>query len=324
MKKTIWILLDNRIGSRHQAEGIAHYLDKTQFNIVEKELNYTAFAGLPNFIRGKTLLGLDASSKQKITAPYPDIVLSSTRRTAPVARYIKKQNPNTKLTQLIHIGKTGIKEFEKVFVPEHDNYKYFSPNIVYTTGAPHFITKEKLLEAKKIWEPHFAHLPHPITALIIGGSIKKHPFLLENAIQLAQNVKKLKSAEGGSLLITTSRRTGLKAQEEIIKHLSTIPSYNYLWGATGENPYLGFLSCADNLIVTGDSVSMCCEATATQKPLKIFTGNNWLTKKHMRFVQSLYTKGYAEELTENSSTSTPPSTTPLNTAKQIAKEISLL
>lgn len=324
MKKTIWILLDNRIGSRHQAEGIAHYLNKDEFEIIKKELNYTTLASLPNFLRGRTLIGLDDKSKQQITAPFPDIVLSSTRRTAPVARYIKKNSPKTKLTQLIHIGKTGLKEFEKVFVPEHDKYKLKSPNIIYTTGAPHFITSQKLEEAKQIWDTQFSHLPRPITALIIGGSIKKHPFSLENATNLALAVKKHKETEGGSLLITTSRRTGKLAEEEIIKHLSHIPSFNYLWGASGDNPYLGFLSCADNLIVTGDSVSMCCEATATHKPLKIFTGNNWLTKKHLRFVLSLYDKGVAQELTTEYSPSLPPSKITLNTAKDIAEEISSL
>ena len=213
MKKTIWILIDNRIGSRHQAEGIAHYLDTNLFNIIYKELKYTSLASLPNFIRGKTLLGLDKTSKQLITSPYPDIVLSSTRRTAPVARYIKKQSPQTKLTQLIHIGKTGLNEFEKVFVPEHDMHKIKSPNIVYTTGAPHFITPQKLEKAQKEWEEKFSNLPRPITALIIGGSIKKHTFSLENAKALAQSVKNIKQQEGGSLLITTSRRTGLEAEK---------------------------------------------------------------------------------------------------------------
>ena len=26
-----------------------------------------------------------------------------------------------------------------------------------------------------------------------------------------------------------------------------------------ENPYMGYLACSDNIIVTGDSVSMCCD-----------------------------------------------------------------
>ena len=324
MKKTIWILLDNRIGSRHQAEGIAHYLDKSKFNIIEKQIEYTKWAALPNFIRQKTLLGTTDATKQSITAPYPDIVLSSTRRTAPIARFIKKHNPKTKLVQLIHIGKTGLKEFDMVFVPEHDMYKTKSPNIHYTIGAPHFITDEKLEQAKKTWQETFSNLPHPITALIIGGSIKKHQFSLENALNLAESVKKLKQTEGGSLLITTSRRTGLQAEKLIMQNLENIPNFSYLWGATGDNPYLGFLACADNLVVTGDSVSMCCEATATKKPLRIFTGSNWLTKKHLRFVQSLYDKGYATELTNNieKTITTPP--TPLNTAEEIANKISTL
>ena len=295
MKKTIWILTDNRIGSRHQAEGIAHYLNKDEFNIISKNLNYTKLAGLPNFIRGRTLIGLDNSSKQLITSPYPDIVLSSTRRTAPIARYIKKHSPHAKLVQLIHIGKTGLKEFDKVFVPEHDMYKQKSPNIIYTIGAPHFITKEKLDLAKATWQQQFSNLPRPITALIIGGAIKKHPFSLENAPRLAKLVKDYKLQTGGSLLITTSRRTGKPAEQEIMKNLSSIPNYNYLWGASGDNPYLGYLAIADDIIVTGDSVSMCSEASSTQKPVRIFTGSNWLTQKHLRFVNSLYNKQYYPE-----------------------------
>jgi mitochondrial fission protein ELM1 len=95
-----------------------------------------------------------------------------------------------------------------------------------------------------------------------------------------------------------------------------------LWGAEGKNPYLGFLSCADNLIVTGDSVSMCCEATATQKPLRIFTGSNWLTDKHIRFVQSLYQQKVAQDIFSQESSVTQQ--TKLNIAKEIADKISEL
>ena len=95
-----------------------------------------------------------------------------------------------------------------------------------------------------------------------------------------------------------------------------------MWGAEGKNPYLGFLSCADNLIVTGDSVSMCCEATATQKPLRIFTGNNWLTDKHIRFVQSLYQQKVAQDIFSQESSVTQQ--TKLNIAKEIADKISEL
>jgi mitochondrial fission protein ELM1 len=144
MKKIIWILLDNRIGSRHQAEGIANYLNPEKFEIINKEITYTHLAALPNFIRGRTLIGLTEKCKKSLSSPFPDIVLSASRRTAPVARWIKKQNPQTQLIQLLHIGKCGSKDFTFIFTPEHDKHKYSAPNIQYTIGSPHAITEEKL------------------------------------------------------------------------------------------------------------------------------------------------------------------------------------
>ena len=319
MKKTVWILLDNRIGSRHQAEGVANYLNQEQFDIIYKEIEYTKLAALPNFIRGRTLLGLTKTSKKNLSHPMPDLVLSASRRTAPVARWIKNQSPQTKLFQLLHIGKCGIKDFTTIYAPEHDRYKFSAPNIKYTIGSPHFITQEKLDEAAKTWSEKFTHLPKPITALIIGGAIKKHPFSIENAKDLAQTVYNIKQKEGGSLLITTSRRTGQEAEKQIMAILKNIPQYAYLWGNKEANPYLGFLACSDNIIVTGDSVSMCCEATSTGKPLKIFTGKNWLTSKHLRFVESLFEKGYASNIKDLSAK--PQSTQKLNIAKEIAADI---
>ena len=322
MKQNVWILLDNRIGSRHQAEGVANYLDTKKFNIIKKEIEYNKWSALPNIIRSNTLIGVTNKSKNEINTSFPDLVISSSRRTAPIARWIKKQSPQTKLIQLLHIGKVGIKDFSLIFVPEHDKHKFKAENILYTIGSPHFVTDEKLKEAQKEWADKFSHLPKPITALIIGGSIKKHPFTLENAQNLAIATKQLKEKEGGSLLITTSRRTGIDAQNLIMETLKDIPNFPYLWGTEGKNPYLGFLACADNLIVTGDSVSMCCEATATQKPLRIFTGNSWLTNKHLRFVQSLYEKGFAQDVLSQNEAVTQPQK--LDIAKEIADKISSL
>jgi len=324
MKKTIWILLDDRVGSRHQAEGVAHYLKTYDFEVVDKEIKYTIFAGLPNVIRGRTLLGVDNLSEKELVAPWPDFVLSASRRTAPVARWIKKQNPNTKLVQLLHIGRFGAKDFSLIFAPEHDKGKYCSSNIVYTVGSPHFVTKEKLAEAKKTWSEKFSSLPHPITALIVGGAIKKRQFSLKNAADLAQKVKNLKQKEGGSILITTSRRTGVEAEKTIMSYLKDVPQFAYLWGDKNPNPYLGFLACADNLIVTGDSVSMCCEATSTHKPLQIFTGEKWLTAKHLRFVNSLVENGFASIFLDEPKVEKQRKLKELNVAKDIAEMISRL
>ena len=320
MKKTFWSLMDNRRGSVGQALGVIGALDRNIFEITEKNLEYNTLSALPNWIRGCSLLGITQRSAASIKAPFPDYVLSISRRTAPVARYIKKNSPKTKIIQLMYAGKTGLSDFDLVVVPEHDKQKAVAKNIHYIVGCPHRITPQFLQTEREKWSETFAALPKPLTAVIVGGAIKKKPFSAENALELGKALKELKKHIGGSLLITTSRRTGEEAQRIIMEQVKDIPQHTFLWGDKSENPYGGYLAYADNLVVTGDSVSMCCEATGTGKPLWIFSGRNWLTKKHLRFVESLYSSGCAIPLSENPDTSFKPKVS-LNASAEIAELI---
>lgn len=291
MVKTIWSLMDDRRGSVSQARGVLKALNPKKFTIVEKNIVYTRFAGLPNWLRGRTLLGVSAESRKMLQPPFPDYVLSISRRTAPIARYIKKYSPQTKIIQLMHSGNAGLDEFDLVVVPEHDKNKKQCENIHYIVGCPHQVTPQYLDEARIKWQPVFAKLPQPLTAVVIGGSIKGKPFPLDDVRALCREIKVLKQKIGGSVLITTSRRTGAEADKIIKEELAELPQYAYFWGDSRENPYAGFLACADNIVITADSVSMCCEATGTGKPIYLFVGgNHWLTQKHRRFAQSLIDK----------------------------------
>ena len=324
MKKTIWALFDNRMGSVGQAKGILQELDNDIFNIKEIQIKYNGLAKLPNIFKGKSLLGTTKSTQTTLkNNEFPDIVLSISRRTAPIARWIKKQSPNTKLIQLMHIGKIGYKEFELIIVSEHDKHKSVLPNIFYTTGCPHRITNDILLKNKCLWEKTFSNLPKPLTAVIVGGAIKNAKFSTENASNLADAIINIKNNIGGSILLTTSRRTGVAAEKIIAEKLKDVPSYSFLWGNKNPNPYLGFLSCADNIIVTGDSVAMCSEACGTGSPVMVFKGTNWLTAKHLRFVDSLYNGGFAIDIKDTNAKNFAPLKT-LRTAKDVANKISEL
>lgn len=316
MTKTLWVLLDNRRGSVGQAMGVVNLL-KDEFKVIEKKVEYNKLSALPNWLRGRTLIGLTKDSKKNIKAPFPDLVLSISRRTAPVARYIKKQSPNTKLIQLMHPGNAGLEEFDLIVVPKHDEGKKSTKNVYYIVGCPHRITGEYLQNERNKWAETFADLPRPLTAVIVGGAIKNKPFTAENAEALGRAIKELKQKIGGSILITTSRRTGEKAQNIIMDKIKGIPQFTYLWGDTAENPYGGFLACADNIVVTADSVSMCCEATGTGKPIYLFVGKNWLTPKHQRFAKSLIDNECAILLDDKKSAEFLPRNS-LNAAREIA------
>lgn len=320
MKKIVWLLLDNRLGSVGQIRGVAQALDKDKFEIIEKILIYTSLSILPNWIKGSSLMGIDGVSRKELKEPYPDLVICASSRSISTAKYIKKKSKGeTKLVYLMHPGNNELKNFNMVFMPRHDTAKKIEANCFVTEGSPHRVTKERLLEAKKEWKDKFAKLPKPLTALIIGGAIKDRDFSIENAKLLMEEVREFKHKIKGSLLMTTSRRTGKSQQEFIASGLSDIPSYNYLWGDNGDNPYLGFLACADNIIVTGDSVSMTCEVCGSGKPVFIFSGKKWLTPKHNRFVSNLIEKKYATELSTSNIDFKPEKV--LNDAKYVAETI---
>ncbi|MFI3241016.1 MAG: mitochondrial fission ELM1 family protein [Alphaproteobacteria bacterium] len=314
--KKLWLLLDNRMGSVGQAKGVALKLEK-DFEIIEKQINYNRFAKLPNILKFKSLIGIKKESKTTISQNFPDLIISASRRTAPVAQWIKKQSPTTKIIQLMHPGNYGLKDFDLVFVPHHDKgHRKETSNITYIFGAPHRLSQQKLKEAKQQWQKTFAHLPQPLTAVLVGGGASLNE---ENATKLGKELKTLKNKFGGSILITTSKRTGEKPTQLILNEIKDIPSHQYIWGQTQdqENPFMGYLACADNVVVTGDSVSMPSEACGTSKPVFIFLSNYGLKTKQIDFVKSLCNKKYACLLNDENAHNFKPQTI-LDTAKFIA------
>ncbi len=293
MKKVMWVLLDDRMGSVGQAKGIILAL-ADKLTIIEKQIVYNKWAKLPNCLKGRSLIGVDINKSSELNKDYPDLVLSTSRRTTPIARLIKKESKNkTKIIQLMHPGKCGIKDLDLVIIPEHDAKKCKGNNFFMITGCPHRITDSSINEAALKWEKEFFNLPKPYLSVIIGGAIKGKPFSLENAKSLAERIKSIHKEIGGSILVTTSRRTGTEPEKLIMDTLKGIPMHTFLWGEKKENPYMGYLACADKIIITGDSVSMCSEACGTGKPVLVFEGSNWLTSKHHRFVESLYDGKFA-------------------------------
>jgi len=319
MKKTIWALFDDRMGSIGQAKGILQELGN-DFEIIEKKIVYNKLAALPNMILGKTLFSLNRKQSSPLKEPFPDVVLSISRRTAPIALWIKKRSKGkTKVVQLMFPGKYGLQDFDLVAISEHDRGKSDSPNLFYITGCPHRINSKTITEAKEKWEPVFKDLPKPWTAVIIGGSVKKSLFTAKDAEKFAEAVLYIHNQVSGSLFITSSRRTGKEAEDVIMKKIEHIPAYTYLWGEEKENPIMGFYACADKIIATGDSVSMVCESCGTGKPVIIFSGK-WMPKKHHRFVKSLIDGGYAVDIKNQKAIDFAPSQC-LNPSEIIAGKI---
>ena len=311
---TVWILADDRAGNVNQLLGIAEQL-KTDFERID--IRYTGWVRLPNWLRGRTLLGLTEASKKNLTPPWPDVVLSAGRRSFPVARYIrKKSKKHTLIVQLMNPGSTGFYEAALVVLPMHDSFTKKAANVMRVVGAAHRITPARLKVERAKWEHVFSKYPHKRIAVIVGGATKDKPFTLQMAQDLIEAVKRLKPK---SLLVTTSRRTPAAVVDFLQRELPT-PHFFYRYGDKTENPYFGLLACADEIVVSGDSISMCSECCGTGLPVYIFAPDDMMSPKHKRFHTSLYADGYAVPL--EAAAHTPCGA--LNPARDIAERIAEL
>jgi mitochondrial fission protein ELM1 len=315
---TVWCLTDDRAGNRSQCLGVA---DALGWAYQVKDLDYGGLSSLPNLLLGASFAGLKEQSRARLAPPWPDLVIAAGRRTAPPARRIGRlASSGCFLAQIMHPG-AGAGDFGLIAQPRHDSH-VGGGNILPMTGAPHQLTAAGLEEEAKRWKGRFDDLPRPWIAVVVGGTTRRRRFTGAMARELGSAASKMALSTGGSLLVTTSRRTG-DAVEDLIGALAA-PNRVYRWGQgknegdEKENPYLGYLALADAVVVTGDSVSMCSEACAGTAPVYIFAPPALTVPKHARLHADLYEQGYARPMNGVLEDWTHP---PLNPAAEIAAAI---
>ncbi|MEK9678651.1 MAG: mitochondrial fission ELM1 family protein [Rhodospirillaceae bacterium] len=312
----VWVLTDDRPGTANQALGVA---DALALPYSVKTLSYGPMAGLPNPLLGSSFLGLKAGTKSSLAAPWPALVIAAGRRAGVIARAIKSRSGgSSKIVQVMDPGAWGRAAHDLIAVPEHDGLPA-RPNLLPIAGAPHRLTEAVLVEAGKNWSAGFVEFKRPLIAVLVGGGYQGGNFDAPKAEGLGRQAGAYAKSQNGSLLLIGSPRTGelLANVEAGLVAEDILPALSYAWRAETENPYLAILSLADELIVSGDTVTMCCEACFTGKPVWIFSPDGLAGPKHSRFHRGLYERGYAAPLGGEASQSAAP----LNEAARIARKI---
>ncbi len=287
----VWVLDDPRPGTSAQALGIAERLGVPFRRI---PLGWGRFPHLAGLVPGGSLLGLNAQAKRAATVATdnpPALVISAGRRSAAVALWMKSQY-GARVVHCMSPGLAGVLSphgFDLLVIPAHDNPSP-ADNVLPVLGAPHRLSPMLLQQAEAAWHERLAHMPHPRITLLVGGPVRAVGMPPSVAHTLGRKVARIAQATGGSVLATTSRRTGSEATEALAAGLSTSLNLIYRWGEPGENPYRGFLASADSIIVTADSVSMISEACATHAGVYV-AAPEMAGRRHHRLINSLVSAG---------------------------------
>jgi len=242
----VWVLLGRRTGDNNQLLRLAEALGLPFHSI---ELRYNRLHVIPARILGATLSTLTAESKGEIRPPWPELVLGIGYRSVPAALAIKKVSGGK--TKLVRLGnpRVGPDKFDLVIatsqypVPDAPNVIRLPVGI--PTAAPAEPNGEEVEWLKR--------LPRPHRLLLIGGDTFMWTLRAEAVARAAKDI----AHKGGSVIPIGSPRSSREVIAATGLHLDNPPRYPVL------------LADADEIYVTGDSVSMISDAVATGKPVGV-------------------------------------------------------
>jgi mitochondrial fission protein ELM1 len=260
------VLTEDRAGNTSQSLGLADALD---WPWERKKIQPGRASVLHNRLLGASLRGVDRSRSDPLEPPWPDLVIAAGRRTAPVSLWLREQNDGS--SRLVHLGRKGADHaalFDLAVTPTYTRL-FPHPRRLEVSGPLHRITPERLAEARGLWKERLEPLPSPRIVLLVGGTSGQYHLDVATAQRLGRDVARMAREAGGSVLASTSRRTSALAVQAMRDELRDAPGCFHRAGDPDENPYLGFLAFADELVLTADSESMLMEAASLGKPMSI-------------------------------------------------------
>lgn len=278
----VWVLLGEGAGGNAQMIALAEALG---WPYETRQLSWNGLNHLPNPLIGAQAFTLDRAA-DALVPPWPDLVIAASRRSAPIARWIKKQSRGkTKLVHLLH-AQMPLHHLDLVVTLAQFRVPA-APNVQRNTLPLNVVDATRQAEAAARWRDRLVALPRPWIAVLVGGNSSSYTLDEATATRLGREADAAARAAGGSLLITTSRRTPVAAADALAGAIAA-PAEIYRWRPDdSDNPYAAFLALADRFIVTGDSASLPAEAAATGRPVRLF---EWPADKPVRHVSGLVSR----------------------------------
>lgn len=260
--ETCWAISDGAAGNERQVLALARALGHVP-RIVQISLREPWATLAPRFILGarSAIRVMDGGD---ISPPWPSLALGCGRRAALLTRLLRQWSDGRTMTIQILDPRISSSHFDHVITPQHDAMP--GDNVIRTIGALNPVDDAWLSEARAS-HAHFADLAGPRQGVLVGASNRAQRIDPEYCKGLVEQCRAMHHKEGGSFLVTVSRRTSPEVSDFLRSAFAALPGIFWAGPDDGDNPYAGILAWADRLIVTPDSVNMLSEACATGRPV---------------------------------------------------------
>ncbi len=292
----VWILSDGKMGHSTQSEGLANSLG-WPYEI--KQLQFHSWNNTQKLIWSllpPNCLGLNKLKSSALEPPWPDIVISTGWRPAPIARWIREQSDgNTRIIQVGRKGGASADLFDVVVTPSYYGFAPH-PHRIETLVPLNELNQENLDKVSQRWPDLFKGAPHPRIVLVVGGSTARFAFTSDFANSIGNLIKDLANTCGGKIFAVTSPRTSHTVSQALQSALAPEHHVHQWQPNQSDNPYLAYLAGADVIIVTGESESMLAEAASLGKPVYIIPLPEHPPTWKVRFSEAIVQRAQSQPL----------------------------
>ena len=256
---------------------------------------------------------------------FPDLAIGTGFDTVDTLKGIKLRSKGKTKTAIILDPLKDYDKFDYIILPSYEPYNIEHDNIIWTKGLLNYVNPEFLEKKEKEYKKDrkyafyrlHADFEGPYTAVLIGGLHTGGNISVDDAKIIAEKVNEIVNARGGMALITTSHRTEFETTKTLLANIKVKNFfYDYKMRET-ENPYDIFLSLADEVIVTGESVRMLSESCSSEKRVRIYNPLE-LGFQYEPLIEELINSNHAVDLLNGPDFF---ENTPLNEAKRVAEVI---
>lgn len=266
-RPVVWVLLSQKNGDNQQSLAIA---ESTGLPYELRRLGWKATKAQEKALTAAVLEETaEAEARRQelgLTAPWPDAVVCCGRRAERFGTWIKQQSGGR--TKLVKIGRAGqsLSAYDLLIATPQFPMPDL-PNVT-TMRFPPTLPVEVIDAGRPIAASEFLRsFPKPWFAILLGGRIKQFRTSKKVLEDVARQIQAAADRTGGSVVITTSRRTPAKLLNAALNGLSKTP-YVYRWSAdrTEDNPYGTLLQESAAVFVTADSISMMMDSANHNAP----------------------------------------------------------
>lgn len=305
-----WVISDGHAGNLRQADALAAALSSSPARDLRVRPGWLARALAPRRFPGAPRQ-LGDRFADALQEPPPLLAIGCGRQAALATRLLRLRG--SKAVQILD-PRIALHHWDLVIAPEHDVLQ--GANTIAVLGSLNPIDDAWLAHARRRFQA-LATLPRPRTALLLGGRSRHAQPDPTTPAALLDAIDTLLTNEGGSLMLTGSRRTEPDTRRLLRQRYAGGRHLTWLDEDDGPNPYPGLLAWADRIICSPDSVNMISEACATTAPVFIHTPSR-MRGGPRRFLDALLARGRVRPLTARPE---PFSVIPLRETARVAAEV---